>query len=282
MASTGTPLWQRGKADRKRRLLDSSTPAAVAATLGSGGVWDCSPSPSHLGSAGGRSGADWLACRPCPPSWQQRWDALADSGGGAAQQAEGAARRQGRSSPRYADAQLRHRQLAGRVATFVDEEAEASSDASEDELDADADGGGFEPDFIDDASPAAGGPGRAGRLSMYHRSLATAALQTPREPWRGRAAAVVDGAAAQRAVVDTPGARSDSGYDLEDSFLDEGEGDGGVPETQQSHDDECGVCGQGGELLCCDGCRAVFHLACLRMASVPPGDWFCAVCADGA
>ena len=57
---------------------------------------------------------------------------------------------------------------------------------------------------------------------------------------------------------------------------------GSAPESQQSHDDECGVCGRAGELLCCDGCRAAFHLACLRMAAVPPGDWFCAVCADGA
>ena len=54
------------------------------------------------------------------------------------------------------------------------------------------------------------------------------------------------------------------------------------PESQRSHDDGCGVCRQGGELLCCDGCRAAFHLACLRMTVVPPGDWFCAVCADGA
>ena len=41
------------------------------------------------------------------------------------------------------------------------------------------------------------------------------------------------------------------------------------------------MCGRAGELLCCDGCRAAFHLACLRVAAVPIGDWFCAVCADG-
>ena len=62
---------------------------------------------------------------------------------------------------------------------------------------------------------------RAG-LSMYHRSLADAALQTPREPWRGRLGA--PGAPQHQVVLDTPGARSDSGYDLEDSFLDDSQG----------------------------------------------------------
>ena len=57
---------------------------------------------------------------------------------------------------------------------------------------------------------------------MYHRSLAAAALQTPREPWRGRAGGA--GAPQHQAVLDTPGARSDSGYDLEDSFLDDSQG----------------------------------------------------------
>ena len=55
---------------------------------------------------------------------------------------------------------------------------------------------------------------------MHQRLLAEAALETPaRAPWRRGAD---DGGAARRAVVaDTPGALSDSGYDLEDSFLDE-------------------------------------------------------------
>jgi len=53
-----------------------------------------------------------------------------------------------------------------------------------------------------------------------------------------------------------------------------------VAATQQSHDEACGMCRKGGELLCCDSCRAAFHLACISLAEVPPGDWFCAVCAD--
>ena len=46
------------------------------------------------------------------------------------------------------------------------------------------------------------------------------------------------------------------------------------------HNEECEVCDQVGDLLCCDTCTLVFHLKCLRpkLASVPKGDWSCAQC----
>jgi hypothetical protein len=149
-----------------------------------------------------------------------------------------------------------------RVAKFVDEEADASSGASADEAaEADADGDGFLRDFIDDGTQAAGGPGqcapravcarpacwqatsqtgnlarlhnynqltsvkrRGERMAMYHRSMAEAALASPACALWPRGPRGGCGGAARPAAADTPGARSDSGYDLEDSFLDEGEG----------------------------------------------------------
>ncbi|KAM8851060.1 autoimmune regulator isoform 2-T2 [Spinachia spinachia] len=46
------------------------------------------------------------------------------------------------------------------------------------------------------------------------------------------------------------------------------------------NDDECAVCKDGGELICCDGCPRAFHLTCLEppLTSIPSGTWRCECC----
>jgi hypothetical protein len=45
--------------------------------------------------------------------------------------------------------------------------------------------------------------------------------------------------------------------------------------------DECAVCGQEGDLLCCDGCLSSYHAGCLSMKAgqvLPEGKWLCPEC----
>ncbi|KAI9907473.1 hypothetical protein PsorP6_016449 [Peronosclerospora sorghi] len=45
-------------------------------------------------------------------------------------------------------------------------------------------------------------------------------------------------------------------------------------------DEACYVCHEGGQVLCCDGCRHVFHVACRGWRRVPRGKSFCHACPD--
>ncbi|CAL1541774.1 unnamed protein product, partial [Lymnaea stagnalis] len=53
-----------------------------------------------------------------------------------------------------------------------------------------------------------------------------------------------------------------------------------VNEGNIHYDDHCRACHKLGDLLCCETCSAVYHLACVEppMQEVPEDDWLCSVC----
>ncbi|KAB1221200.1 Chromodomain-helicase-DNA-binding protein 4 [Morella rubra] len=48
--------------------------------------------------------------------------------------------------------------------------------------------------------------------------------------------------------------------------------------SAKDNDNLCISCGDGGNLVLCDGCPRAFHKECASLTSIPPGDWYCTYC----
>ncbi|XP_067863395.1 E3 ubiquitin-protein ligase TRIM33 isoform X2 [Heptranchias perlo] len=59
-------------------------------------------------------------------------------------------------------------------------------------------------------------------------------------------------------------------------------GDSSNNKDDDPNEDWCAVCQNGGDLLCCDKCPKVFHLACHvpTLLTFPSGEWICTFCRD--
>lgn len=49
-------------------------------------------------------------------------------------------------------------------------------------------------------------------------------------------------------------------------------------DSMDEWEEDCYICGGGGEVLCCDGCPRVFHYTCVGLRRIPRGKTFCHVC----
>ncbi|GMF35912.1 unnamed protein product [Phytophthora fragariaefolia] len=61
-------------------------------------------------------------------------------------------------------------------------------------------------------------------------------------------------------------------------FEDADDDDGRTRESVDEWEEDCYICTEGGELLCCDGCPHVFHYSCIGLRRIPRGKIFCHEC----
>ncbi|CAI5703915.1 hypothetical protein KXD40_002522 [Peronospora effusa] len=54
--------------------------------------------------------------------------------------------------------------------------------------------------------------------------------------------------------------------------------DGNMRESVDEWEEDCYICSEGGELVCCDGCPHVFHYSCIGLRRIPRGKIFCHEC----
>jgi len=107
-------------------------------------------------------------------------------------------------------------------------------------------------------------------LNFQERTLFAAAIGEHRKQWPKIARAV--GTSVNRCLIHY--------YSAYKVCQGEGESDYLQQKKLWEQADECTVCGDGGDLLCCDGCVNAYHLECLQppMKDVPSGRWFCPEC----
>ncbi|EGZ26923.1 hypothetical protein PHYSODRAFT_293066 [Phytophthora sojae] len=61
-------------------------------------------------------------------------------------------------------------------------------------------------------------------------------------------------------------------------FEDAEDDEGPTRESVDEWEEDCYICTEGGELLCCDGCPHVFHYSCIGLRRIPRGKIFCHEC----
>ncbi|EGD78296.1 hypothetical protein PTSG_09362 [Salpingoeca rosetta] len=106
-----------------------------------------------------------------------------------------------------------------------------------------------------------------------------ALTQEEQQQWHAKAATTRRKAAKRAAERESQEDADAAAADGDASTTDAGE-DSSVDVTK--HDDYCGICGEAGNLLCCEGgCLSSYHLFCVGLSCAPQGAFVCDACTTG-